>query len=318
MSLVAWLNEVSEVDFAAVGGKAARLGRLARIGMRVPTGFVVTTRAFREFLRAGGLVSEIGRVLSSIDYENLSSLNEASSEVRRLIEGAEMPPSIDRELEKYRRELASRGVRYVAVRSSSVAEDLPTASFAGLQETYLFAEVGRVVEYVRRCWASLYTPRALVYRREKGIGHGDVAMAVVVQEMIDAEKSGVLFTAHPVTGSRDQVVIESVWGLGEGLVSGILTPDHYVVDKSSLSVVDRMISSKTKRIVHDRGGAGGTKEEEVPPQLVDEPTLSDQELRELAAAGISIEAHFGSPQDVEWCIGASQLYILQSRPITTI
>jgi len=318
---VVWLDEVNKEDLPLVGGKAAGLGETARMGAPIPPGFVITTEAFNYFIRSTGLHEEIKRILSSIIDKTPEEYERVSSILRRLIEGRNMPKDLEEIIAGAYMELSARtGVRDVpvAVRSSATAEDINTASFAGQQETYLNVRgAGNVIEYVKKVWSSLYTARAMMYRDKMGIA--DAQMAVVVQKLLNSRSSGVLFTLDPVTGDRGKIVIESAWGLGESVVGGFVTPDRWIVDKETLSIVDKRISRKSVAIIRDEGGL--TRKIELPEDKALEPSLSDDEVIRLATIALRLERHYGNPLDIEWAIDADMrppdnIFILQVRPET--
>ncbi|MET1124147.1 MAG: pyruvate, water dikinase [Archaeoglobaceae archaeon] len=312
---VLWLEEVDKDDVPIVGGKAANLGEMLRIGLPVPEGFVVDARTFRDFIKRTGLAEKIYPLLDSANVENTDELNEVSRKIREMIMSAEIPKDIEDEIRQAYRKMCEEGEVYVAVRSSATAEDLPEASFAGQQETYLNV-IGEddVVEKVKACWASLFTPRAIYYRAQQGFRHEDVSIAVVVQKMVNSEKSGVMFTSHPVTGEK-LCIIEAVFGLGEAIVSGAVTPDTYVYDRNQRKLVEVNVAEKKFMITREDGK---TVKVELPPEKARERVLNDEEIEELVKYGEIIEEHYGKPQDVEWAIEKGKVYIVQSRPITTI
>ncbi len=314
---VLWLEEVDKDDIPLVGGKAANLGELMRAGIPVPEGFVVDAKSFREFLEVTGLKDEIYGMLSSLNVEDTEKLNEVSKKIREMIVNAKMPEEIEKAIREAYRKLCEEygGEVFVAVRSSATAEDLPDASFAGQQETYLNV-IGEdeVVEKVKRCWASLFTPRAIYYRVQKGFRHEDVSIAVVVQKMVDSEKSGVMFTSHPVTGEK-KCIIEAVFGLGEAIVSGLVTPDTYVYDRIAKKLEEVRIGEKKFMITRQDGRNVKVK---LDAEKARQRVLSDEEIEKLVNLGEAIEEHYGKPQDVEWAIEGGSIYIVQSRPITTI
>ncbi len=313
---VLWLNEVSKEDVPLVGGKAANLGELMKLEIPVPNGFVVDARTFNEFLEATGIKYQILDMLRGLDVENTDELNKVSESIRKLIEETEIPEKIENEIKSaYRRLCEEEGEEvFVAVRSSATAEDLPEASFAGQQETYLNVKgEDDVVDKVRKCWSSLYTPRAIYYRVQQGFRHEDVSIAVVVQKMVNSEKSGVMFTSHPVTGEK-LCIIEAVFGLGEAIVSGKVTPDTYVYDRRERKIVDVKVAVKSLMITREDGK---TVEVELG-EKGKERVLSDNEIEELVRYGELIEEHYKHPQDIEWAIEKGRIYILQSRAITTI
>ncbi|HYD54894.1 MAG TPA: rifamycin-inactivating phosphotransferase, partial [Gemmatimonadaceae bacterium] len=308
------LDEIDRTQAARVGGKGAHLGELARLdGVRVPGGFCVTTDAYRRIAAAApSLDDRIGR-LSRLAPEDHEAIRASAAEIRRIIEAVAIPDdvatAITRHLERFD-EHASW-----AVRSSATAEDLPTASFAGQQDTYLHV-VGpaAVLDHVRRCWASLFTERAVTYRQRAGVDHRTVHMAVVVQRMIVARAAGVLFTADPVTGHRKVAAIEATFGLGEAIVSGLVNADAYTVRHGE--IVSRAVG--TKALAIHAAPAGGTRRQPIAPERREQPALTDAEVVRLAALGRRIEAHFGRPQDIEWCLDDDGFQFVQSRPITTL
>ncbi|MCD6493754.1 MAG: pyruvate, water dikinase [Archaeoglobaceae archaeon] len=313
---VLWLSEISKDDVSIAGGKGANLGELLRNEIPVPNGFVVDSRTFVEFIEKTGIKDDIIKILENLNVEDTEQLNEVSKKVREIIESAEIPEDIKKEIKKAYRQLCEEEGEevYVAVRSSATAEDLPDASFAGQQETYLNVKgEENVVEMVKKCWSSLYTPRAIYYRIQKGFRHEDVSIAVVVQKMVNSEKSGVMFTSHPVTGEKI-AVIEAVFGLGEAIVSGIVTPDTYVYDRTERKLKEVKIGDKKLMIVRQNDK---TVEIELGNKAK-ERVLSDEEIERLVGIGEIIEEHYGHPQDVEWAIEKGKIYIVQSRPITTI
>lgn len=311
---ILWLAEITKEDISLVGGKGASLGEMASIGLPVPPAFVVTAQAFRRFLRQAKIEDELFSALEKVNVEDNRALEEVASRSKQLVMDAKMPGDLVKEIREAYRKLGNTKV--VAVRSSATAEDLPTASFAGQQETYLNIRGEEdLQEAIHRCWASLYGARAIYYRAKQGFDDRHVNIAVVVQEMIDADKAGVLFTSHPVTG-EPLSIIEASWGLGEAIVSGTVSPDKYVFDKRTGRIVDRLIATKKVAIVPD--GRKGTKQIDLDAKKQNSPVLTDDEVRDLANFGQIAEEHYGTPQDVEWAIARHDIYILQSRPITTI
>ncbi|WP_406363192.1 phosphoenolpyruvate synthase [Streptomyces sp. NBC_00715] len=308
------LQEVDETQVAVVGGKGAQLGELSRIeGIRVPAGFCVTTEAFRRIVaETSSLDDQLDRLSRSApdDREGIRAL---SARIRRTIEEVAVPEELAAAIS---RALGRHGEQAAyAVRSSATAEDLPTASFAGQQDTYLnVMGVAAVLQHVSRCWASLFTERAVAYRQRNGIDHRTVHMAVVVQRMVFPHAAGVLFTADPVTGNRKVASVDAGFGLGEALVSGLVNPDVFKVRDGE--IVSKVIAAK-QRAVHALP-AGGTREVAVDAQRQEQPALTDAQAVRLAEVGRRIEAHFGRPQDIEWCLVDDGFQIVQSRPITTL
>ena len=327
MKYIKWFNELNESDIDLAGGKGANLGQLTQKGINVPPGFCVTAEAYRDFIREKGLESEIKDLIEKVDRNNSHKLNNISREIRDIIKYSEMPKEIKKEISNGYSKLNEQiGERCsVAVRSSATAEDLPDASFAGQQDTYLyiFGEE-ELINYVQECWASLWTARAIYYREEKDFDHFKVALSAVVQKMINSEKSGVVFTANPINNNREELMINSSWGLGEAVVSGVVTPDEYIVEKNNLSILDKAINRKTKMIVKKPDDKIGTDMVNVVDQLgpdqVTEPSLSEKEIYTLSSMAVKIEDLYGKPQDIEWGFDTDteELYILQSRPITTL
>ncbi|RLG59822.1 MAG: phosphoenolpyruvate synthase [Candidatus Hydrothermarchaeota archaeon] len=314
---IVWFNDLSKEDVGLAGGKGANLGELVRAGLPVPEGFVVTSKAYKRFLKDSGLWDKISKILENTDVDKTRELQEASKKIRELIINTPMPEDLKAGIREYYQRLAD-GEEFVAIRSSATAEDLPGASFAGQQETYLNIKGAEsVVEHVQKCWSSLFTPRAIFYREKKGFKHEKVAIAVVVQRMINADKAGVMFTIHPATGEKDKIVIEAAWGLGEGVVSGSVTPDHYVVDKNTGEIVNKEIALKEIMFVRDKK-TGKTVKKEVPESKKNKRVLNEKEIKELANFGKIIEDHYEFPQDIEWAIEGKDIYILQSRPITVL
>ncbi|MEU1128996.1 rifamycin-inactivating phosphotransferase [Streptomyces sp. NPDC005900] len=311
------LQEVDETQIALVGGKGAQLGGLSRIdGVRVPAGFCVTTDAFRQVMARIPSVGEQLEQLSRLDAEapdDREAVRALSARIRRTIEESPLPGELAAEVG---RALARLGAQAAcAVRSSATAEDLPTASFAGQQDTYLNV-VGHeaVLRHISRCWASLFTERAVIYRRRNGIDHRTIHMAVVVQRMVIPHASGILFTADPVSGNRRVATVDAGFGLGEALVSGLVNPDVFKVRDGE--VVDRTIAAKERAV--RALPAGGTREVTVDAGQQRQPALTDARAVELVDLGRRIEAHFGCPQDIEWCLADDGFQIVQSRPITTL
>jgi pyruvate,water dikinase len=312
---ILWLEEIRKEDISLVGGKGASLGEMSSIGLPVPGAFVVTGPAFRRFLIEAGLEATIFEELEKLDVDDSEALDRAATLAKGVILAAKMPANLKESIrEAYRRMMPGDVV--VAVRSSATAEDLPDASFAGQQETYLNIKGEEaLLEAVRKCWASLYGARAIYYRSKQGFDDRSVNIAVVVQQLVSSEKAGVMFTSHPVTG-EPLTIIEGSWGLGESVVSGTVSPDKYVYDQRTEKVVDRLIAEKKVEIIAD--GEHGTKVVPIGADRSEAQVLSDDEVSRLAMFGKIAETHYSIPQDVEWGIVGPTFYILQSRPITTI
>ena len=311
---VLWLDEIGADDLESVGGKAASLGELTAAGLPVPPGFVVTAGTYRRFIEETGIDEELFAAVD-VDAEDSKALAEAEARAQELILETEMPADLrDEILAAY--EDVGDGKAFVAVRSSATAEDLPDASFAGQQETFLNITADDLLDRVKRCWASLFTQRATYYRQEQGFDHEVVDIAVVVQQMVAAEKSGVMFTSHPSTGEQ-KIIIEAAWGLGEGVVSGSVTPDNYTIDRESGEVTAVEVADK-KTMFDKDPETGQTGEREVPDEKRTERVLDEAEIDRLCELGERVEDHYDTPQDVEWAIYEGDVYMLQSRPITTI
>ncbi len=308
------LQDVDATQVALVGGKGAHLGALSRIeGVRVPGGFCVTTEAFRRVMAGAPPVDDLLDRLSRVDADDREAVRTLSAQIRRAVEEIAVPDDLAAAITGA---LARSGERAAyAVRSSATAEDLPTASFAGQQDTYLNV-IGptAVLQHISRCWASLFTERAVVYRRRNGIDDRSVHMAVVVQQMAFPHASGILFTADPVTGDRKVATVDAGFGLGEALVSGLVNPDVFAVRDGK--VVTRAIAAKQRAVT--ALPAGGTREVAIDTQQQEQPALTDAQVVRLVELGRRIEAHFGRPQDIEWCLVDDGFRIVQSRPITTL
>ncbi len=312
--VIAWLDDLGKDDVAIAGGKGANLGEIARVKLPIPEAFVITSESYRHFIQEAKLEERIAKILDETDVDEPQQLQEASRSIRKLIGDAKMPEDVKRGImEAYKRLGGKQAL--VAIRSSATAEDMPSASFAGQQETFLNVSGDEILEAVQRCWSSLFTPRAIFYREKKGFEHSKVAIAVVVQKMINAEKAGVMFTIHPATGEKDKLIIEGAWGLGEGVVSGTVTPDHYVIDKNTGALVNKEITKKETMFTRDEK-TGKTVKKKVPAKMASAQCLNEGELKRLAELGLQVEKHYNFPQDIEWAIEGSKVYLLQSRPIT--
>ena len=309
------LHEVDETQLALVGGKGAHMGALSRIeGIRVPDGFCVTTHAFRQIMaQAAPSVEHLLDQLASLNPDDREAIRTLSARIRRTIEDIAIPGDLAAAITRALSRLGEQTP--CAVRSSATAEDLPTASFAGQQDTYLNV-VGptEILRHVSRCWASQFTERAVTYRQRNGIDHRTVAMAVVVQRMVFPRASGILFTADPVTGNRRVATVDAGFGLGEALVSGLVNPDVFKVRDGD--VVARTIAAKQRAV--NALPTGGTQAVEIDPQRQEEPALTDAQAVRLVHLGRRIEEYFGCPQDIEWCLADDDFQIVQSRPITTL
>ena len=324
MDYILNFKELNKGSLQSVGGKNASLGEMIQAGIRVPPGFAVTTDSYLGFITDAGIKDKIFDVLFNMPADDVSSLNEASEKIQELIHNASVPDNILSSIgEGYSRlceQCAVDGLP-VAVRSSATAEDLPTASFAGQQDTYLWVEgIEKVVESVQRCWASLFTPRAIDYRNKNDFPHEKVLISVGVQKMVNSRAAGVMFTINPTDGDPSKVVIEGSWGLGETVVGGTVNPDKFVVDKVLMEVNERTISAKHIKCVYDPDN-GGVADIDVEPDMQSECCLEDREIKELAQTAAIIEKHYGRAMDIEWAIDndfsfPESVFIVQARPET--
>ena len=313
-SLVLELEAIDRTQVSIVGGKAAHLGELTRVeGIRVPQGFVVTTTAFRQFMLAVPSIAVRLDRLSRLTPEDRNTIGTLSADIRDRIENSAIPDDLAAAITRAITRLGEPNA--FAVRSSATAEDLPTASFAGQHDTFLnVTGTPSILQYVRRCWASLFTDRAVTYRLRNGVDHAKVHMAVLVQRVVFPYASGILFTADPLTGNRKVASVEASFGFGEALVSGLVIPDVYTVRDGT--VVTRKIGAKERAMV--ASSSGGTHALEIGPERQLQPALSDAQVVRLVQMGRCIEAHFGTPQDIEWCVANDEFHVVQSRPITTL
>jgi len=319
MEFIRFLEEISKSDIHIAGGKGASLGEMIKAGFPVPSGFVVLASAFDKFLKETDINVEISAQLNKVDPKRTDTVDDASEVLRSLILKYQMPKDIKREILKGFKNLKAR---YVAVRSSATAEDSKIASWAGELESYLGITKKNLIKAVQKCWASLFTPRAIFYRLEKKLDGENVSVAVVVQKLIEAEVAGVCFTVHPVTKDKNQMVIEAGYGLGEAVVGGKVTPDTYVIDKTKLKkgnlktiILDKNVN---EQIIEIKRVGNKTKEVKIPKLKAKKQCLSDKEIVKLARICQRIEKHFNFPCDIEWCFEKGKFYIVQSRPITTL
>ncbi len=324
--LVLWFGDLDKEDIPLVGGKNANLGEMLKAGIPVPPGFAITAHAYEKFITETGIAEKIYAAIEEtvIDANVPQQYEAASKKVRKIIESTPMPGDIKTAIKKAYKELGEKtnSVQpFVAVRSSATAEDLPDASFAGQQETFLNVKGAEdLVRTTVKCWSSLFTPRAVFYRDQKGFKHEQVLISVGVQKMVNAKAAGVMFTLDPVTGETDKIIIEANWGLGESVVSGSVTPDHYIVDKETLNLIDEKIAQKTVEYVRDPE-TGRTQHADVPRERQDKPCLTNEEIKRLAELGREIEAHYGKAQDIEFAVDSDvpfleSVFIVQSRPET--
>ncbi len=320
MEYVKFFEELNKGDIAIAGGKGANLGELTQAGIPVPPGFVITAATYEQFMEETEISDEVMDILNALDVNNNKELQEASRKIKKIIIETPIPKDISTIIIEAYNALCHRiGIEdvYVAVRSSATAEDLPEASFAGQQETYLnIRGASDVVKYVQKCWASLFESRAIFYREENNFDHSKVYIAVVIQEMVEAEKAGVMFTVHPSTG-EEKILIEGAWGLGEAVVSGTVTPDTCWVDKKTGEILEYQVSEKNIMFKKDPE-AGKTVKVPVPDDMKNKKVLSTSEIAKLAEMGKKIQEHYDFPQDTEWAIEGGRIFMLQSRPVTTL
>lgn len=314
---IMWFSEIDKEDIALVGGKGANLGEMYTFNVPVPNGFVVTSKAYFDFLSANDLKGRIQKELKSLSLSDPQSLNMVSQRVERLIIGGKIPPDLAKEIiNNYLKLGGLLSFARVAVRSSATAEDLPTASFAGQQKSFLnVSGEANVLTAVKECWASLFEARAIFYRQEKGFDHFKVGIAVPIQEMVPAEISGVMFTVDPISNLKNRIVIEAIYGLGEYIVQGIVTPDTYVVDKNTLEILHREIAKQEIQLTFAKGV---NKKTDVPKSIQTRRKLKDSQIIELAKVGKRIHQHYFYPQDIEWTLWKGKFKIVQTRPITTL
>ena len=336
---IVWFEEVGKEDVGLVGGKGANLGEMTNADLPIPYGFIVTSHAYFEFIKGANLLDKIKQLLSIVNYDNPTEIEQASEHIGDLIMKAEMPKQLASEIIEHYEELNQKEKEYlekkssvidstlaklkglyeeplVAVRSSATAEDLPDASFAGQQETYLNVKGDTsLLHKIKECWASLFTARAIYYRQTKGFDHFKVGLAAVVQRMVQSDKSGIAFSIDPVTNDKKKIVIEAVFGLGEYIVQGKVTPDHYEVDKNTFVIVKKQQAYQNLKFVRSGRGNREIKLNKKDGSL---QKLTDNEIREVALLVKDIEAHYFFPQDIEWAIERGRVFIVQSRPITTV
>ncbi|HUS70496.1 MAG TPA: phosphoenolpyruvate synthase [Anaerolineae bacterium] len=314
---IKWFKELSKGDVGIAGGKGANLGEMTQAGLPVPPGFTVTTPAYRRFTEASGILDQIKELIQDLDVDDNAALLKAAEDTKRIVVAAEMPTDVAKLItDAYKKLCKQEGEElYVAVRSSATAEDTAEASFAGMNETFLnvYGEKD-VLEAVKKCWASLYGARVIFYRVKRGFESWGMEMGVIVQKMVDADKAGVAFTQNPSTGAPNELIIEAAFGLADPVVAGQVSPDYYLVDKNTLSVLDKQIKlKKFKRVRRD----GQTVDIDLPKEEGSSQVLTEDEIARVAKVCRDIHNHYGSGQDIEWAIEKEKVYIVQSRPITT-
>ncbi|MCU0642486.1 MAG: PEP-utilizing enzyme, partial [archaeon] len=334
---VKWFSELSNKDVPIAGGKGASLAEMYNAKFPIPPGFVITAQAYSHFIASSGITEKMKEIISRIDIEDTKKLDEATKEIREIISGAEMTKDLEEEIleaydvlsvDKNAMQVAKGSALailkhsyeppFVAVRSSATTEDLAEASFAGQQESFLNVKgKAQLIQKVKECMASLFTSRATYYREKKGFGQEKAQLAVVVMKMVDSDKSGVMFSRSPV-GDENTIMIEAVWGLGEGIVSGRIKPDSYIIDRNldNFKIIDQKISEKKVAIV--RAGSGENQIVKLTPERAKQQVLDNHELKMLAGYAERLEEHYKKPQDIEFAIEGKEILIVQSRPITTL
>ena len=315
---IVWFDEVSKEDVATVGGKGANLGEMTKAKIPVPPGFIVTADAYFDFLEKAKLTDRISRLLKPLNPDNSNQLHQIAGQVKQIISDTPIPPEITGEIEQSYKKM---GGGLVAVRSSATAEDLPEASFAGQQRTFLNIEGEKeVITAVQGCWASLFEPRAIFYRHQQGFDHFQVGIAVPVQRMVQSQASGVMFTVEPVTSDSNHIVIEAVYGLGEAIVSGEVTPDLYIVDKKGTKIVSKKSARQEQQLVRNPGATGEEANiwAEIAAEEQGKQKVTDAEITKIATLGKKLEDWYKFPQDIEWAKENSEIFIVQTRPVTTI
>lgn len=312
MELIRAFKNLTKNDAGIAGGKGASLGEMTQAGIPVPPGFVVLSNSFERFIEETDLVQEIDAILEKVNNKEIHTVDSASEKIKGLILSREIPQDIKSEIEKFFKEL---DCKYVAVRSSATAEDGAEHAWAGQLDSFLNTTESNLLDKVKHCWASLFTPRAIFYRFEKGLHTTKISVAVVIQKMVDSEISGIAFSVHPVTEDRNQIIIEAGFGLGEAIVSGQITPDSYVIEKEPRRILDINVSEQTKGLYRKENGGNEWKnlEEKGKSQVLDKKQILD-----LSKIILNIENHYGFPCDIEWAYECEQFYIVQSRPITTL
>jgi pyruvate,water dikinase len=312
-------SEINKDMTQECGGKASHLGELTRAGFNVPPGFCVISKAFFHHLEQNAIHNTIFDIGETFNYEDLDDIEKKTAQIRSLIESVGVPLDLESEILKGYQELTAEIAPdvLVAVRSSVAIKDSTVSSFPGMMDTFHYIRGGKeIVKYVRKCWASVWSDRAAFARKNKGIDHTKALISPTVQVMINSDVAGIIFTANPVTSSREEMMIEANWGIGESVVSGKTQPDHYVLDKNTIQVKSRKIAKKSKMVA--KGEEGGRQWFDIDPKKADIPTLTADQIAELGRVAVAIERHYDYPQDIEWAYEQSKLYILQSRRITTL
>jgi pyruvate,water dikinase len=319
MQYVKRLDEMTKEEYQETGGKAANLGEMIRGGFNVPGGFCVTGKSLDYLLEARELMSKIMEIVETLNFDQYNDVERKTAAIREMITEAEIPEDLLKEIKEQIQALESPSGEdpFVAVRSSVAVKDSVISSFPGMMDTYHFIKgEGQIIENIRRCWASLFTARAVYRRHQQNIPQDKGVIAPVVQRMVNADVAGVMFTANPITGARDEFMIESNWGLGESLVSGEAIVDYFIVSRETPPrIKEKRVQNKNIMVTIDRERGIGRKKYELTGNMVTDCTLSDEQLFELAALGTKIEAVFQYPQDIEWAYENGELFVLQSRKV---
>jgi len=306
-------TELNKSSANIAGGKGASLGEMTQASIPVPDGFVILSTTFDQFIKDADLIQEIEAILYKVDHREMHTVESASEKIQGLVKNAVIPESISTEIEK---QFQNLDAQYVAVRSSATAEDGQDHSWAGQLDSFLNTTEKDLLEKVQHCWASLFTPRAIFYRFEKGLHTTQISVAVVVQKMVNSEISGIAFSVHPVTEDRNQLIIEAGYGLGEAIVSGSVTPDSYVVEKEPRKIIDINVATQTEALY--RNLEGGNTWKNIHEPKASSQVLTETQILELSDIILNIEKHYGFPCDIEWAYESETFYIVQSRPITTL
>jgi pyruvate,water dikinase len=306
-------QNLSKNDVSIAGGKGASLGEMTQDGIPVPLGFVVLSGAFERFIKETDLNVEIDAKLHKVDHNAMHTVEKASEKIQALILNTKIPGDIANEVKEKFKKLDAK---YVAVRSSATVEDSSSAAWAGQLDSFLNTTEENLLENVRKCWASLFTPRAIFYRFEQNLYKQKISVAVVVQKMVESEISGIAFSVHPVTQDKNQLIIEAGYGLGEAIVSGSITPDGYIVEKEPRRIIDKNINTQERMLV--RAKNGGNEWQDIPKEKGEKAVFDDEQIMKLTDLILKIENHYKSPQDIEWAFEKEEFYITQSRPITTL
>ena len=313
MELIRSFQSINKADIALAGGKGASLGEMTQAGIAVPPGFVILSAAFENFLEITDLSVEIDSILHTVNHQEIHTVENASEKIQALILSRDIPQDIITQIQQSFTDLQAP---YVAVRSSATAEDSASAAWAGQLDTYLNTTEASLLENIKKCWASLFTPRAIFYRFEKGLHADKISVAVVVQKMVQSEISGIAFSVHPVTEDRNQLIIEAGYGLGEAIVSGQVTPDSYVVEKEPRRILDINVATQTKGLF--KSAEHGNQWQEISEPAASAQVLNKGQILQLSEIILQIEKHYGFPCDIEWAFAEGKFYITQSRAITTL